>query len=132
MEWYYMDDGTQVGPVNDDAIKSLIGSGVIDASTPVWRDGMQDWMEAGRTELVLKHPHASRTPPPHVMGTAEPVHTEANSTSQKEDSFGCAMIAVIMGVVVLLSIATGGLAFVPSVAAMAIMLIIKAFKRFDR
>src|SRR5690242_3284886 len=57
MQWYYADQGRQVGPVDEAALDSLAASGVIRADTLVWRQGMADWA-----------PHASvREMPPGAM-----------------------------------------------------------------
>lgn len=47
MEWYYTDNGTQAGPVDDAGLQTLVVSGKINAETLVWREGMQSWMAYG-------------------------------------------------------------------------------------
>ncbi len=51
MEWYYAKNNEKIGPLNDDLIKQLIKTGVITAQTPVWNEGMQDWMPASKSDL---------------------------------------------------------------------------------
>ncbi len=41
--WFYAKDGRKVGPVSDGELDSLTASGVIDAFTLVWREGMAEW-----------------------------------------------------------------------------------------
>ncbi|MEQ1884877.1 MAG: RDD family protein [Bryobacteraceae bacterium] len=43
MQWYYADNGQQHGPVDDDALASLVVSGVVRDETLVWREGMPNW-----------------------------------------------------------------------------------------
>jgi uncharacterized RDD family membrane protein YckC len=43
MHWHYVEEGQQVGPVNDDRLLELERSGKINADTLVWREGMADW-----------------------------------------------------------------------------------------
>lgn len=41
--WYYAEENAKKGPVSELEFEELIGSGVIQAQTLVWRDGMSDW-----------------------------------------------------------------------------------------
>jgi uncharacterized RDD family membrane protein YckC len=43
MNWYYVDDGQQAGPVDDAGLGSLAASGKITGETLVWREGMANW-----------------------------------------------------------------------------------------
>lgn len=53
MDWHYIDaDKEQVGPVPEKAMRALVGSGVVGSDTRVWRTGMSDWADAGKTELA--------------------------------------------------------------------------------
>ena len=52
MDWYYREGGHRVGPVTDDAMRALIKSGIIGASTLVWREGMVDWTPNGQSDLA--------------------------------------------------------------------------------
>jgi hypothetical protein len=44
--WYYMKDGSQIGPVEDDEMKSLAAQGGLASSDLVWREGMVAWQPA--------------------------------------------------------------------------------------
>ena len=44
MTWYYALNGQQVGPVSEQQLSGFVGSGVINAMTLVWREGMQGWL----------------------------------------------------------------------------------------
>ena len=43
MNWYYVRDGQQDGPHSDEALRELLKTGAVDASTLVWREGMANW-----------------------------------------------------------------------------------------
>ncbi len=43
MNWYYVNQGQQVGPIDDDAVQRLVGAGAITADTLVWNETMTDW-----------------------------------------------------------------------------------------
>jgi len=42
MDWYYLENGKQAGPVTIRNL-SLVASGNVQPSTLVWRDGMAGW-----------------------------------------------------------------------------------------
>ncbi len=46
-EWYYAQEGKQVGPVSREEIQQLIHEKRISAKTLVWKEGMADWQELG-------------------------------------------------------------------------------------
>ncbi|MCE9614098.1 MAG: DUF5362 family protein [Lentisphaerae bacterium] len=48
MQWYYAKGGDQVGPLEDHAFHELVRSGQITADTPVWREGMPNWIPYGQ------------------------------------------------------------------------------------
>lgn len=52
MNWYYMDGDQQQGPIPHDELTMLITTGSLNAATPVWREGMSDWQELRKTELI--------------------------------------------------------------------------------
>jgi len=43
MLWYYVRDGKQEGPVEEEALAALVSSGQVQAETLVWHEGMTDW-----------------------------------------------------------------------------------------
>lgn len=43
MEWYYAEGGKQQGPVSEEEFGRLVKSGVVQAGTLVWREGMTNW-----------------------------------------------------------------------------------------
>jgi len=43
MNWYYVDQGKQTGPISDEQLDEMLRSGSIRPETLVWREGMADW-----------------------------------------------------------------------------------------
>ena len=63
MNWYYAQDNTQHGPVDDDAFRKLIAQGVVTAYTLVWHEGMPNWQQ-----LFQAAPDLCAAPPPFGAG----------------------------------------------------------------
>ena len=53
MEWYYSVGDKQIGPVDEKIMQQLIESGTVNRASRVWREGMNDWLPASETELIL-------------------------------------------------------------------------------
>jgi hypothetical protein len=51
-QWWYADGQEQRGPISEEELKTLLHSGELSSSTPVWHEGMEDWAPAGRVGLV--------------------------------------------------------------------------------
>ncbi len=49
MNWYYVYEGQQNGPHSDEALQQLVGSGFVNATTLVWREGMTNWQPLAET-----------------------------------------------------------------------------------
>ena len=64
MNWYYVDQGQQTGPVNDAQFEELARNGKIQPDTLVWREGMAAWQS-------YREANASSQPsgPPPAAGT---------------------------------------------------------------
>ncbi len=50
MNWYYVEQGKQTGPVSDEQFNALIQSGTITADTLVWREGMAEWLPCSQVQ----------------------------------------------------------------------------------
>jgi uncharacterized RDD family membrane protein YckC len=61
MDWFYVADKRQVGPVSETEFARLVGLGAIRGDTLVWHAGMKDWQ-----------PYISFFPPPPPPGTPSP------------------------------------------------------------
>src|ERR1700759_363005 len=60
-EWYYVDNGTKMGPVSTSRIKDLLSKKELDPDTQVWRKGMTEWKsirESALADLVATEPPA--------------------------------------------------------------------------
>ncbi len=44
MNWHYVEQGQQTGPVSDEQFTGLVRSGKITATTLVWREGLPEWV----------------------------------------------------------------------------------------
>jgi len=49
-DWYYSDRGERRGPVPAAALRDMLRDGRLAPTEFVWRDGMPEWLEAGRVE----------------------------------------------------------------------------------
>lgn len=44
-EWFYLDkQNNQFGPITFESLKEKLNSGIVDGSTYVWTEGMENWM----------------------------------------------------------------------------------------
>ena len=43
MEWYYVEQGQQIGPITDAELARLTMHGKVTSETLVWHSGMPDW-----------------------------------------------------------------------------------------
>ena len=68
MNWFYAENGQQKGPVPEFEFASLIKSGTIKASSPVWREGMPDWQPLSQVRPDL----LATTNAPSIGGFAVP------------------------------------------------------------
>ncbi len=50
MNWYYVEQGKQAGPVSDEQIEGMFQSGNIKSDTLVWHEGMTDWVPYGEAK----------------------------------------------------------------------------------
>ncbi|MDP6360243.1 MAG: DUF4339 domain-containing protein, partial [Planctomycetota bacterium] len=45
-DWYYMAGGEKFGPVSNDELKKLAAAGHFEPTDKVWKEGLQDWVDA--------------------------------------------------------------------------------------
>ena len=55
-DWYYGENGGQLGPVDDHALQALIAQGRITSQTLVWREGMTNWQPYSSLALQQVQP----------------------------------------------------------------------------
>jgi hypothetical protein len=67
-EWHYAKDNQQLGPVTSAQLRQLAGSGQIHPTDMVWKDGMPDWVPAGKIKGLFATNAATR--PSAAVATA--------------------------------------------------------------
>ena len=50
MNWHYLDNNVQKGPISDEELEALFRAGKVDYNTLVWRDGLADWQPYGQAK----------------------------------------------------------------------------------
>jgi uncharacterized RDD family membrane protein YckC len=94
MHWYYVEEGSQVGPLTKEEVEALVKEGKITAKTLVWHEGMTDWQEYG-TIKAKSAPETSPAPAAVSAGPQEVCVECGRGFSQDEmirfeDSWVCA------------------------------------------
>ena len=59
MNWHYVKDNTQTGPVDQAALEALFRAGTINASTLVWSPGMESWLPYSEARARQANPPAT-------------------------------------------------------------------------
>ncbi|MCI0683878.1 MAG: DUF4339 domain-containing protein [Gemmataceae bacterium] len=49
-EWYYTTNNQQMGPVSWDELRQLASTGLLHPNDMVWKEGMIDWLKAGKKD----------------------------------------------------------------------------------
>ena len=94
MNWFYVDNGKQAGPVDDLQLQQLAGTGVIQPDTLVWREGMANWQPYNQ---VAPAGSGFATPPPTaapVLGPDEVVCTECQRVFPRQDTIAYGTVNV--------------------------------------
>lgn len=63
--WYYVQNGGQQGPVNEEELAALVQAGTVTKRSLLWKEGMADWTRADRTAartLFVAVPRSVRPP----------------------------------------------------------------------
>lgn len=68
MNWYYVDQGKQAGPVDDSQLAQLSAEGRIQEETLVWHEGMANW----KPFRDVRAGFAPAPPPPMIAPVASP------------------------------------------------------------
>lgn len=74
-DWYYFQNGSQVGPVSESVVREMLQSGRLRWDDLVWHDGLPDWLAAEQiptlaASRVLPGPAAAPAPPPFAAPPA--------------------------------------------------------------
>ncbi len=76
-EWFYRMDGTNEGPVSEDDLKHIFDSKALPLSTSVWKEGMEDWVEAQTIPVLAGSSPAIPSVKPNVQPAPDlPAKTE--------------------------------------------------------
>ena len=62
MQWYYSQNGVQMGPVSQEELMAKLTSGALQWSDLVWRDGMSGWVAASAVSELRSASSASAPP----------------------------------------------------------------------
>ena len=74
MNWYYVSQGQQAGPVTQEELLALVREGKISEETLVWREGMPNWTAFHQANIPTTLPN---TPPPPFQPPPAPNPNEA-------------------------------------------------------
>src|SRR5579859_5921364 len=66
MNWHYVENAQNVGPVTEEQLQQLFQAGRINGSTLVWREGLPDWIPYEQAMA------AAQPPPPGIQPPGEP------------------------------------------------------------
>jgi phage shock protein PspC (stress-responsive transcriptional regulator) len=92
--WFYVQDGTQCGPIGTAALRTMTATGQIKATDLVWRHGMSDWASAARIKGLFPESVAALAPPPlpgHGNGRviAKPASKATSPLDDRYSGFYC-------------------------------------------
>ena len=79
MDWYYVDSGGRVGPVNEAELDRLVREGSITGATLVWHAGMSDWQPYEKAKA------AAAAPASPASGAGEAICCECGRTFSQDD-----------------------------------------------
>lgn len=75
-DWHYCVGTTRTGPVSEATLRELVGSGVVQSSTHLWREGMARWQAASEVPGLFPPGPAPASAPPQIpaahQGTQNP------------------------------------------------------------
>jgi hypothetical protein len=75
-QWYYAQNGQQLGPVSGEQLRAMVASGAVRSTDLVWSDSLPAWTAAGQVPALLPAPApppaAVYTPPPAPVYVAPP------------------------------------------------------------
>jgi hypothetical protein len=74
-EWHYARDGKQSGPLSSTELKQLAASGKLKSDDLIWKEGMDNWVEARSVKGLFPSataPFSAMMPPQPVQGPSPP------------------------------------------------------------
>jgi hypothetical protein len=82
--WWYIEEGQQLGPVSSAVIHQRLQAGDINASTPVWQEGMVGWQSLGAIPTL----YGPLQPPPGDDAASPPTAQTAEIPTQQISNQG--------------------------------------------
>ncbi len=61
-EWYYVEGGQAQGPIDAGTLAGFLFSGKVNGETPIWKEGMADWIPLATSEIMQGFLEAEETP----------------------------------------------------------------------
>ena len=104
--WYYSKNGAQLGPIGPAEMESKLKAGEVASTDLVWKEGMADWLPAGKVpefQVLLSPPEPPAASPfveraapasPYVPPVAQPYQAAFGPISQ-----GQAIASMVCGIV---------------------------------
>ena len=95
-EWFYRLNGADQGPISDDDLKHIIDSGALPDSTPIWKEGMDDWTALRKIDIQNPKPCLlTLSQAPSITNTLIPTEKHGRFLSWKTT---LAIILICIGV----------------------------------
>ncbi|MCK5850094.1 MAG: DUF975 family protein [Kiritimatiellae bacterium] len=86
MDWFYVAEGQQVGPVSEENIKGLVANGTIAKEALVWHDGMPDWVAYDAISAETETPAGPETGSTlSLKKKEEPAPTSTTETKESKN-----------------------------------------------
>jgi hypothetical protein len=107
MIWYVRPpSGGQFGPASGDLMRTWLSEGRVSADSLVWREGWQDWQEAGKVFPKLRGNHVMdflETTPVVTVAASPAAHVHRSKVNRSSDRNQVALLVVLsLAVIVLL------------------------------
>lgn len=106
-QWYYAKNGQQQGPVSEEQLRQMLGSGELLGTDLVWRDGMNQWEPAGRVfpgvgapapvAPTMQPPGYGNAYPPPQAGFGQGPYGQISSEDSTQKTL--AIVAIVLGCV---------------------------------
>ncbi len=108
MIWYVRRGDREIGPLGDDALRALVGTGQVTADTPLWREGLPGWTAAAVLPGVLGPRAAAAPDSQSYRGVADSTQTPAAPRAGITPLYWAAAGICLIAAVVLLALRLHG------------------------
>ncbi|HEV2269096.1 MAG TPA: RDD family protein [Steroidobacteraceae bacterium] len=88
MSWYVRRGEREIGPLGEDALRALVGTGQVTRDTPLWREGLSSWTAAGALPGVL----GPRAPAPSVPSPQAAIAVASDAAPPTAPPTPCAAV----------------------------------------